>query len=93
MNKLFEERERINQLYDAPGNRRIKYSAIAVISIVIILLLSLTIWIDKIPPKTMMIMRRIGSDNFCNTCWSFDISCLQAAPGQSDKTLGNLQKI
>lgn len=57
MNKLFEERERINRLYDAPEHRRIKYSAIAVISIVIILLLSLTIWIDKIPPKTIMIMR------------------------------------
>ncbi len=57
MSKYLQEREAIDQLYNAPENRRLKYAAFAVIAVVIILLLSMTIWIDRIPAKAMLIMR------------------------------------
>ncbi len=57
MNKYLQEREELNNLYDAPENRRLKYCAITIIALVIILLLSMTIWIDKISTTGILIMR------------------------------------
>lgn len=57
MHKYLHEREEINQLYDAPKNRGLKYVALAVIAVAILLLLYMTFWIDNIPPITMSIMR------------------------------------
>lgn len=52
-----QDREDINRLYNAPENRRLKYAAMAVIGVVIILLLSMVVWFDDISPKAMLIMR------------------------------------
>lgn len=57
MSKFLQEREEINRLYNAPQNRRIKYVALAVIAVAIVLLLTMIIWIDDIPPKVMLVMR------------------------------------
>lgn len=57
MNKYLQERDELKHLYDAPENRRLKYCAITIIAIVIILLLSMTIWIDKISNTARLIMR------------------------------------
>ena len=51
------EREELRIHYNAPKYRRMKYCAIAIMAIVIILLLSMTIWIDKIPTNVLLIMR------------------------------------
>lgn len=51
------EREELRRHYNAPKYRRMKYCAIAIIAIVIILLLSMTIWIDKIPTNVLVVMR------------------------------------
>lgn len=51
------EREELKNLYNAPENRRLKYCAMAIISLVIVLMLSMIIWIDEISPKAMLIMR------------------------------------
>ncbi len=45
-----------NQI-DAPENRRLKYCAITIIALVIILLLSMTIWIDNISTTEILIVR------------------------------------
>ncbi len=57
MNKYLREREELNNLYDAPENRRLKYCAIIIIALVIILLLSIVIWGDKMSGKEILIMR------------------------------------
>lgn len=57
MNKLLQERESINKLFNAPEYRCMKYVALSVISICITLLLSMIIWIDDISPKAMLFMR------------------------------------
>lgn len=57
MNKYLQEREEINRRYNMPENRRLKYAAMIVIGIVIILILSMIIWMDKIPYEGILIMR------------------------------------
>ena len=57
MNKLLQERESINKLFNATEYRCMKYVALSVISICITLLLSMIIWIDDISPKAMLFMR------------------------------------
>lgn len=57
MNKLLQERESINKLFKAPEYHYMKYVALSVISICIILLLSIIIWIDDISPKAILFMR------------------------------------
>lgn len=57
MNRYLQEHEELNNLYNAPENRRLKHIAIAIITIVIVLLLSITIWIDDISTNAMLIMR------------------------------------
>lgn len=57
MNKRLQEREEINKLYNLPENRRLKYVALAVMAVVVVLLLSMTIWLENIPPKVMLIIR------------------------------------
>lgn len=57
MVKYLREQEETRNLYNAPENRRLKYCAIAIITFVIILLLSMTIWIDEISSNALLIMR------------------------------------
>ena len=57
MDKYLQEREELRNLYNAPKYIRMKYCAITIITIVIILLLSMTIWVDKIPSNVILIMR------------------------------------
>lgn len=57
MNKYLQERKELNNLYDAPENRRLKYCAITIISLVIILLFCMIIWIDEISTTGILIMR------------------------------------
>jgi hypothetical protein len=57
MNKRLQEREEINKLYNLPENRRLKYIALAVMAVVVVLLLSMTIWLENIQPKVMLIIR------------------------------------
>ncbi len=57
MDKYLQEREELRKLYNAPENRRLKYCAITIIAIVIILLLSMTIWVNKISSFALLIMR------------------------------------
>lgn len=57
MNKRLQEREEINKLYNLPENRRLKYVALVVMAVVVVLLLSMTIWLENIPPKVLLIIR------------------------------------
>ena len=57
MEKYLREREELRNLYNAPENRRLKYCAITIIAIVINLLLSMTVWVDEISSKALLIMR------------------------------------
>lgn len=57
MNKRLQEREEINKLYNLPENRRLKYIALAVMAVVVVLLLSMIIWLENIPPKVLLIIR------------------------------------
>ncbi len=57
INKYLQERENINKLYNAPRYRRLKFAALAVIAVALILLLVLAFWVDDIPPKVQLIMR------------------------------------
>ena len=57
MYKYLQEREELKNLYNSPENRRLKYCAITIITIVIILLLSMTIWVNKISSNVLLIMR------------------------------------
>ena len=57
MDKYLRECEELRDLYNAPENKRLKYCAITIIAIVIILLLSMTIWVNKISTNVLLIMR------------------------------------
>lgn len=57
MNKYFQEREELNNLYNAPEYRRLKYCAFAFIAVAICLLLAISIWSDKISVNAMLVMR------------------------------------
>lgn len=55
--KLLQERAELNRLYNAPTNKRLKYSALGVIAITIALLISMIIWMDDLSVKSILIMR------------------------------------
>lgn len=57
LNKYLQDREKMNQLYNAPRYRTLKYAALVFIAVAIILLLCTAFWIDNISPKAMLIMR------------------------------------
>ncbi len=57
MDKYLRERDELRHLYNSHNNRRLKYCAITIIALVIILLLSMIIWIDEIPTNLLLIMR------------------------------------
>lgn len=57
LGKRLQERMEKDRLYKTPENRRLKYAALAVIAIAIMLLLSMAIWIEEISTRTMLLMR------------------------------------
>ena len=57
MNRYLQDRAELIALYNAPENRPLKYFAITIIAIVIVLLLSITIWNNDISTNAMLIMR------------------------------------
>ncbi len=57
MDNYWQHRDEINRLFNAPKYRVLKYSALAVIGIVIATQIALIIWMDQIPFHTMQIIR------------------------------------
>lgn len=57
MNKYWEEREKMNQMYNAPQYRRLKYAALSVAAVVAILLLIIAFGGDKISLTTELIIQ------------------------------------
>lgn len=55
--KMVEERVELNRLYNAPANKRLKYSAFVVIAITIALLLSMIIWMENLSTTALLVMR------------------------------------
>ncbi len=55
--KLLQERTELNSLYNAPANKRLKYSAIVVIAITIALIISMIIWMEDLSVTSILIMR------------------------------------
>ena len=55
--EILEEREELKKLYNALEYKKLKYSAMAVIVLVIVLMLSMIIWMDDIPYRVMLFMR------------------------------------
>lgn len=51
MNNYRQQHDEINQLFNAPKHRRLKYIALTVISAVIAAQISMIIWIDDIPNR------------------------------------------
>ncbi len=60
MNKYLQEREKMNVRYNAPGFRKLKYAALAVIAVGIILLLCIAFGGKDISPIAMLIMRGVA---------------------------------
>lgn len=54
---MVEERAELNRLFNAPTNKRLKYSAFVVIAITIALLLSMIIWMEGLSPSAILVMR------------------------------------
>lgn len=57
LEKREEQRLEQEKLYSTPSNRRLKYIAIGVAEICIILMLVMIIWYDQISWRMMLIMR------------------------------------
>ncbi len=57
LEKREEQRLEQEKLYSTPSNRRLKYIAIGVAGICIILMLVMIIWYDQISWRMMLIMR------------------------------------
>lgn len=57
MNKSRLNKEELNRLYNTPENRPLKYTALGVITVVIIILLYLIFRIDEISLRTMLLLR------------------------------------
>ncbi|MCM1139654.1 MAG: hypothetical protein NC453_13880 [Muribaculum sp.] len=57
IDKIAEERAELNSLYNAPANKRLKYSAFVAIAITIALLFSMIIWMDNLSPSAILVMR------------------------------------
>lgn len=47
----------IKKLYNSPANKRLRFWALASISVSIVLVLAMIIWIDKLEYKLLMFMR------------------------------------
>ncbi len=57
LNKYLRERKKMNENYNAPKYRNLKYTALTVIAVAIILLLCISFGINNISPKAMLIMQ------------------------------------
>lgn len=56
MNYLIVIKE-IKELYNSPANKRLRFWALASISVSFVLVLAMIIWIDKLEYKLLMFMR------------------------------------
>ncbi len=59
MDKYLQERDEMNERYDAPRFRKLKYAALAVMAVGVILLLCIAFGIETIPPIAMLLMRGV----------------------------------
>lgn len=50
-------RDELNKHFNARKYRPLKYSALAIVGIAIAALFAMIIWIDDIPPRTMLFVR------------------------------------
>lgn len=57
MKDYWQNKYDINQLFNAPQFRKLKYSALIVIGISSATMLAMIFWIDVIPYKTMLFLR------------------------------------
>ncbi len=57
MKKYLQEREELNRQYNSPEYKRLKWAALAFISITIILLAVMALCLEHISPVAMLIMR------------------------------------
>ena len=75
MRNYLRKREELRNLYNAPENRLLKYWAIVIIAIVIVLLLSIIIWADKISTNAYARLRGLGCLIVCRCRWNSFLSC------------------
>jgi p-aminobenzoyl-glutamate transporter AbgT len=57
LDKKIRERQELNKLYQSPENKGLKYSAFAVIAVVILLQISIIIWMEHISYPLMLFLR------------------------------------
>ncbi len=57
LNKYLQEREKMNEQYRAPKYRKLKFAAISVLAVGIIILLCIAFEMENITPKAMLIMQ------------------------------------
>ena len=50
-------RDEIKKIYDRPANRRLKFCAVAAISITIVLLLAMLIWMGELSERNILLMK------------------------------------
>lgn len=50
-------RDELNKIYNKPANRKLKYCAIAAISVVLTLLLTMLIFIEQLSYRTILLMK------------------------------------
>lgn len=50
-------RDELNKLYNKPANRKIKYCAVAAISIALALMMAMLIWIEKLSYRNLLFMK------------------------------------
>jgi len=60
MKGYWQNKQDINQLFNAPQFWKLKYAALIVIGIVIAVQLAMIIWLEHIPYKTMLFLRMCG---------------------------------
>lgn len=53
-------RDELNKLYNKPTNRKIKYCAVAVISIVLALMLAMLIWMEQLSYRSLLLMKGLA---------------------------------
>ena len=64
MKNYWQNKYDIDNLFNAPQFKKIKYAALIVIGIIIAIQIATIVWIDSIPYKTMIFLR--GSYHICN---------------------------
>lgn len=57
LERLMEDREAINKLYNAPANRKIKYTIFGLAGVAVLLSITMIIWMDVFSWKTFHILR------------------------------------